>query len=224
MDIFSPQILLGLFLSIIHFIGEELSPKLERYHSELVSFAAGVMVTLLFMELVPLVAKDTFNFSFVLLGFVIFHSIGKYVHQRHPKQLRRELSVLDVWGFFLVNFLNGIAIVLIYEADQSLAFLLAVPLGIVELASSAFLAHLLEERRHWRHLMKITLSASVLLGALLGSVLPLSHRDASFFFSFSIGTLFYIVVRDMLPKHQAGKLEAFLLGVLLMYVSITAFG
>lgn len=223
MVILIPQLLLGLFLSILHYIGETLSPKLERYHIELVSFGAGVMVTLLFMEMLPLAAKNYFNYSFMLLGFVIFHSIGKYVHQRHPAQLKRELSNLDVAGFLLVNFLNGLAIVLVYDLDPQLAYLLAVPLGIVELASTAFLSHMIRKNRQ-KGPLKAVLSASVFLGALVGVVLPFEPREAAYLFSFAIGTLFYIVVRDMLPQHRQGKLEAFLLGVLLMYVSITAFG
>src|SRR3989304_7478188 len=92
-------LMLGLLLSIVHLAGETLSPKLERYHCELISFSAGVLITLLFSELLPIAARDNLNFTFILLGFVAFHSLEKYVYQRHPSQFKRELGRLDSAGF-----------------------------------------------------------------------------------------------------------------------------
>ncbi len=217
------QISLGAFLSIVHFTGEYVSEHLERHHAKLISLSSGVFITILFIDLLPLAARDPLNFPILLAGFVLFHSIEKYVYQRHPSQFTWRVQQLDAMGFFFVNFLNGFALVLIYDFNPQLAYFVILPLIFAELASSTLLSHVLE-KLDAGVLFKMFLSSSVFLGALVASALKFDEIVANNIFAFVIGTMFYIVVRDMVPKHREGRLEYFILGAFVMYLISHAFG
>jgi hypothetical protein len=205
---------LGLALGLAHYFGEVMNPRLEKYHSELISLAAGIFVTLLFIDLLPAAANSNLNFSLILLGFIIYHSLERVVYQRHPSQF--DTKQLSVAGFFFANFLNGVTISLIFGTDPELAYFVFFPMLLTELASSTMLSKLLE-RMQGRSFLKILLAASVFLGALAASFLNPDKGFASNVFAFVIGTTFYIVIRDMLPKHREGNLAYFLIGVIVMY-------
>ncbi|MBI5224716.1 hypothetical protein HY989_02505 [Candidatus Micrarchaeota archaeon] len=215
------QLGLGAILSFAHYLGETASENLEKYHSMLISLSSGVFITVLFVDLLPVASKDNLNFSLMLLGFVAFHAIEKFVYQRHPKQWK-ERKELSVAGFFFSNFLNGVAIVLMFQFDAQLAFLITIPLAFAELAQSTLLSHLIERMKE-RNTYKIVLSASVFMGAIVGSILHLNGILTNNVFSFIIGTMFYIVIRDMLPRHKEGRLDMFLLGVVSMYLILMIF-
>ncbi|MFH1257601.1 MAG: hypothetical protein V1658_01555, partial [Candidatus Micrarchaeota archaeon] len=139
------QLLLGTVLGLVHYFGEAINPKLEKYHSELISLSAGIFTAILFVDLLPAAANDNLNFSLILAGFVIYHIIEKTVYMRHPLQFGK--GELNLAGFFITNFRNGLAIALLYVTDPRLAGLVMAPLIIAELATSTLVASIIRRVR-----------------------------------------------------------------------------
>ncbi|MBK5113525.1 MAG: hypothetical protein KGD59_11250 [Candidatus Heimdallarchaeota archaeon] len=75
-----------LFLTLVHFIGEKISSKMKRFHAELESLGAGLMVGILFLELLPHIFKgygvlDFYIYIPLLAGFVIIALAEKIVYK-----------------------------------------------------------------------------------------------------------------------------------------------
>ena len=66
--IFSIPIFVTLGLTLIHFIGEKISEHMRKWHFHLESLGAGLMVGILFLELIP----HIFEGHQSQLGFYIY--------------------------------------------------------------------------------------------------------------------------------------------------------
>ncbi len=84
----------AIFLTLIHFVGEKISSRLHKWHSQLESLGAGLMVGILFLELLPQVSIGAIVLDFyiyipLLTGFVIIALIEKIVYK---KMLNEDIS------------------------------------------------------------------------------------------------------------------------------------
>lgn len=80
-------IAMALIITIIHFIGEKISEHLKTYHFHLQSFGAGLMVVIIFLELLPHIATgqehlDEFIYIPFLFGFTIIALVEKIIYKR----------------------------------------------------------------------------------------------------------------------------------------------
>ncbi|MHA1124711.1 MAG: hypothetical protein ACTSO7_03315 [Candidatus Heimdallarchaeota archaeon] len=86
-DIIIP-ISVALGLSVIHFIGEKISERMRKWHHHLESLGAGLMIGILFLELLPHIVSghDTalgfYIYIPLLAGFTIIALIEKIVYKR----------------------------------------------------------------------------------------------------------------------------------------------
>lgn len=88
------SLIFGLFLGTIHFYSErfEIPEGPGRYR--IISFAAGISIAYLFLVLLPHIYEaaarlHNFIFTFLLLGFVLFHLVEKMIY-KHADRERRE--------------------------------------------------------------------------------------------------------------------------------------
>ncbi|MBW2286149.1 MAG: hypothetical protein JRF65_16320, partial [Deltaproteobacteria bacterium] len=77
---------LGLTVAVIHLLGENIKIPTGSRHFRLISFAAGVSIGDLFLDLLPQTyyaaeQLKVFVFLFLLLGFSIVHLVEKYFYQ-----------------------------------------------------------------------------------------------------------------------------------------------
>ncbi len=106
---------MGLLLGIVHFFSEKLKPEEGAKHYRIVSFAAGISIAYLFLDLLPHTYEAAIHlknwvFLFLLLGFVIFHLAEKYIYQ-HSDQKKLELELKEIHSiFFIYYFLVGIVL------------------------------------------------------------------------------------------------------------------
>ena len=86
-DILVP-LAVAISLTLIHFIGEKISEKMRKWHFHLESLGAGLMVGILFLELLPQIfigqetALSFYIYIPLLAGFTIIALIEKIIYKR----------------------------------------------------------------------------------------------------------------------------------------------
>ena len=86
LDVVLP-ISVALTLTALHFIGEKISTKMTKWHAQLESLGAGLMVGILFLELLPQVLigstiLDAYIYIPLLAGFVFIALLEKIVYKK----------------------------------------------------------------------------------------------------------------------------------------------
>jgi len=197
------------------FIGHRISGLAAGHRDSVLSFSAGLLISLLFLVLVPdVIAKGVseFLFFFMLAGFLLMHLAEKYIyrHIMNKQELLEDLKVVHIIGFGLDNFLVGFIIASLVELDFYIVINLSVPLFLVMLTSSISLDSI--DTRLDDKYSKIILSVLPILGAILGIVLEFEHLVTNYVLAFVLGILFYMIVRDVLPQGRRGSPVLFFSG------------
>lgn len=204
---------IGTFLtSIISLIGifflrKTLRDKLSYYF---ISFAAGVMLTAAFVDILPEVQKQAKGlnvFTPVLFGIVVFFFIERFViwfhHHEHSGSIKPS-AILILFGDGLHNFFDGIAI--------AAAFLTNFGIGIT--TTLAIIAHEIPHEiadfsvlinggfSNKRALFFNFLSAlTAILGGILGFYfLKDLQKFTPIALAFTAGTFIYIACSDLIPE------------------------
>jgi hypothetical protein len=214
-------ILASLLLSVIHYFSHRISKVMEIHHVDVLSFSGGLLVTMIFLVLIPEVVRISTSstiFLFMLMGFIFFYLTEKYLYQhiKNKRQLLRELKELHAVGFFVDHYILGFILVTVLAIQGPLSFLILLPIFLHTISSSISLDHIHEKAK--THVNKIVLSISPLLGVLTALALDIEESVQALFLSFAIGMLIYIVNRDILPKDARGKPSLFILGVVIVGV------
>lgn len=217
---------LAIFLALLHFFSEEYGRHAEKFHVQLVSFSSGLFLGIIFLYLLPEFFKGEAHlegriYLLMLGGFVLFHLGEKYVYQhiKHRKELMQDLKALHAIGFFVDHFVVGITLFLAFSIEGSVSgFLIFVPLLLHTLSSSISLNHI---DSHFKRLSVsgIMLPLAPACGVLFAYFLNLEQALYYGLFSFVVGALLYVAVRDMLPREQ-GKPAFFLTGVLVSVAAV----
>ncbi len=222
---------LAFILSMVHFFSEEYSPKIERFHSELLSFSAGLFITFIFLDLLPeffagIEFAGRIAFLALLLGFVIFHIGEKYIYQHitNKRELLSELQAVHALGFFIDHFTVGVALFLTLSVpSESFRILIFIPLLLHTLSSSLSLTHL-DEVYSRKSIQSVLLTFSPLLGVAFAFLISPAEGTYYLLFSFVVGALLYVVIRDTIPKGRKGDPLFFMAGFLLSVILLAAAG
>src|SRR3989338_2736124 len=130
---------LALVLSFVYILSSRFSRHAERYHEHILSLGSGMLLGILFAEILPsLISEGTAFLSpiaistGILAGFVSYHLIEKYTykHATSSKEITKDIGYLHIAGFFIDNFLEGFVLVLIFglaAITNYLIFLLFIP-------------------------------------------------------------------------------------------------
>lgn len=106
----------AILIGVIHFLGGSTRPPGSRARYRIISFAAGVYLAYLFLDLLPKTYEAAtylrqWVFVFLLIGFSIVHLSEKWMNQHHDGgRLDTELNTVDSIAFFVYNFVVGIAL------------------------------------------------------------------------------------------------------------------
>ena len=212
----------AVIFSIINWFSEAYSSRLEKYHLLLLSFSSGLFITYIFVYLFSEITKHTTQFGawvFVamLLGFVLFHLGEKYLYQhvKDEKSLKKDLSQLHIFGFFIDHFVVGVVLFITLSVpDIALGFLIIIPLLLHVVSSSLALTHIDEHIKPGR-VISLLLATSPIFGVLFAYLLNLAPQYYFMLLSLVVGALLYIVVRDMMPRESLGRPHFFTLGVII---------
>ncbi|MEA2070025.1 MAG: hypothetical protein U9O98_01905 [Asgard group archaeon] len=99
-------ILMALAITLLHFLGEKISQHLRQLHYELESFGSGLIVGIIFLELLPHLYTgfenlDTYSlgdyiFIPMLIGFTIVALAEKFVYRKLINDLKREIRQQEI--------------------------------------------------------------------------------------------------------------------------------
>lgn len=215
----SIPVLLALVLSIVHFFSRTISKIIEKHHINITSFSAGMFLTLIFLDFLPRAAVGTEHnapvFLALAIGFVMYHLSEKYLYQhvKNKEALLEELAELHNVGFFIDHLMIGFVMVLTFKLTSYTNYLIFIPFLLHTISSSMSLEHI--RARIKTEVNRFMLSVSTLLGALFAHFAQLETFWYYTLFSFFLGALLYISVRDMLPGGKKGNPLMFLIGFLL---------
>lgn len=218
-------IIYGALVSLLHFSSDYLTLKLSRYKERLLSFGAGISITYLFLEILPLINEvaqnlRTWSYISILAGFASFHLIEKYVYQHAKREeLFHKLKQVHSLGFFVYYFIVGIVLFYLIAQDTMAGTLFLIPILFHSSISSASAKEIhedIKENKYWR----LFLSSSTILGVLTFYLLNISLPFIFSALGFVIGILFYIIIKDILPEQTEGDPKYFVLGLVLFLMLI----
>lgn len=223
------ELFVAIFFTIILFLISYFSEGLEIKNVEskrqAKSFAGGIAITYLFLELIPrsIPTDGELFFLFILLGFCAFHLLEEYLYEHADgKKLKRELKEEHAVLFAGYHVLVGM--LLLYFLRQNILFgvLFFIPVALQALLSSAALRNVYEPLRT-KGSVKIFLALMPLLGVIITLFLPLTPRVFHMLTGVIAGSLIHLVVRDIIPKNRQGYPTFFALGVITMmgFLSLT---
>jgi zinc transporter ZupT len=220
---FAP-LFVSLILIFFHFFGEVISKHIERFHLGLISFGAGLVVATFFLEILPEISfSEVFLGRFIylifLIGFILIHIVEKFVYKEISiKKIEPERTKFEAAGYVALQLLSGLIVAIFFEAYGELAYIILVPFYVRAFAISVSSSHIYEKiNNKFNRLFKIT---SPVIGTLCGLFLIQNRTQLYSVFSFTMGLVLYIVVRDMIPRGKKGKPVFFILGSV---ISITMF-
>lgn len=218
-------IILAFVLSAVYIISNKISTKTEKYHEHILSLGSGMLLAIIFSEVIPelidvgtkFLSSEMISLS-ILSGFVGYHLIEKYTykHVKTSKELIKDIGYLHVGGFFIDNFLEGFVLVLLFgltTIENYLVYILFIPLLLGDIAASITLRHINDKFRLGK-IGLILLSSSIVFGAITGTMLNLGTQQFYLALALITGVFIYFVTRDELPRGRRGKPKIFLIGLL----------
>lgn len=219
------SIVFAIFLSFVNFFAEMFSQKIEKHHTRLLSASSGILAAYIFLAFLPeaLKAESMLGenvFVFMLLGFILFHVLEKFVYQhvKNKNKLMVDLSELHALGFVLDHFVVGMILFFAVNSEDILTgAIIILPLFLHVISSSIALTHI---HKFFEKNLLVMLALSI--SPLLGTIFALFIRDTFFyntFFAMTIGTLLYVTIRDMNPQ-DGGEIRYFIFGAILSAVII----
>ncbi len=169
---------LGIFLGFIHFIGESIKMPSGIRHYQLISFAAGISIGYLFLDLLPHTYDAAAHlksgvFFFLLMGFSLVHLVEKYFYQHtEASKLRTEFKTIHSVTFFIYYFLVGFVVVEIVQKSVLEGILFIFPVTLHAGLSTASLSeiHGRFQPTAWE---RVLLSLATPIGVLFASAFPL---------------------------------------------------
>lgn len=217
---------LALALGIVHYLGEGLKIPEGIKHYPLISFAAGVSVSYLFLDLLPYTYKaaahmESSVFLFLLLGFATVHLVEKYFYQHGKKtKLHHNFKIVHSVTFFLYYFLVGCVLVELTQDSILEGTLFVFPVMLHAGLSSASLSEI-HGRFSQNTRERILLALAAPAGVLVTFVFPLPLSMHNITISAIAGILLYVFVKEFLPEREKGQPIFFILGLILFYLVLT---
>ncbi len=213
---------LGMGVGALHLLSVKIKPKEGPRYYKIFSFAAGISISYLFLDLLPhtyeaAASLKNWVFVFLLLGFSIHHLSEKYIYQ-HAEQdkISQELHVVHSVGFFLYYFVVGIVIKEKIQDSILEGALFMIPIGLHAALSTASLAQIHGDIRE-KLGAKIALSFPTLLGVIFAMLISIPATVDNIMVSLIAGILLYIFVKEFIPEKKKGEPLLFLLGLGLFF-------
>lgn len=227
-------ILISTFVvSLISFIGIiTLSFKqkfLEKILLFLVSLSAGALIGSAFLHLIPeSIEKTSYTFILVIMGFVIFFTIEKFLHWQHCHEQHCKIhtfAYLNLVGDFFHNFLDGLIIASSFIISNNLG--LTTTLAIIiheipqEIGDFGVLIYGGFSKRK-ALMLNFLVALTAIIGGIAGFFLSsFSNLFLIFIPPIAAGGFIYIAASDLIPElkdkpQSFFHLAIFILGIFLM--------
>jgi ZIP family zinc transporter len=195
------------------FIGVIRKPS-EKFMYMMLSFAAGVMMAISFLEMIPEsidLSSEWMSIAGVLIGSLVMYGIDRMIPHIHPglcsdgiKNDLKKTSIYLILGIFLHNFPEGMAIATGTISDTKMSLVIALAIAIHNIpegiCTSAPYYHCTHNR-----LKAFLVSSSTALPVLLGFITAyylfrsISLAFIGFLVAFTAGIMIFICVDELIP-------------------------
>lgn len=219
------SIILSLVLGIVHYFSEKIYSLISAQRIKIISFAAGISITYLFLVLFPelyyaVEHLQKLLFIYLLLGFASFHLIEKFIYKYARKRdLKRELKEAHSIAFFIYYFLIGIILVNFVKINILAGVLFFIPIFFHTAFTPVSLSGIHQKVRENR-LAKLILSGSAFFGVILAKNILIPQKIYHALLGFVVGILLYVIVRELIPRKKKGEPLFFVLGIILYLILI----
>lgn len=236
-------LVLGLFIIIGAFLMHIFENK-ERFLVISLSMAFGVMVSLIFLELLP-ESFEIFNekyssiisiamiLIFSIIGFLILKILDKFIpdHEDDDEANLIHVGIVSSISIILHNIIEGMAIYNTFNTSINLGILLSIgvglhniPLGMV--LSSTFYKSLSNKKKS--NVIIFLISTSTFVGGLIMCIFNNVFKNEfiiGLLLSITVGMLVYINIIEILPKLIKSKdkkmiITSIIVGILILFVSV----
>ena len=202
-------------------------------------FAAGVMLAISFLELIP-EAIELSSIPYTIIGLIAgtlaMYGVDRLIPHIHPSLCSQEqgcnlerTSTFLILGIFLHNFPEGLAIAAggVAEAEISVVIALAIAIhNIPEGVCTSAPNYLATGKRLQSFLLSSSTALPLLAGFLLGKYIfpgiPLYLMGL--IVSATAGLMIYITVDELIPSSCAGESHSTIFSVLLGVVLVIGLG
>lgn len=209
------------------------------YICNMLCFAAGVMLTISFLELIPeslVISSSGISVLGVVLGALAMYALDKIIPHIHPRLCGQEqgcnlerTSVYLILGMFLHNFPEGMAIAIgsVTEAKVSITIALAIAIHNIPegICTSAPYYHSTGKR-----MQAFLLSASTAIPILIGYVTAryvfqqVSIQVVALLISSTAGLMIYITADELIPQSCPGTNHLTIFSLILGVVFVIVLG
>lgn len=235
---------LAFFGSVVALIGgvvflysRRLSDKLSCYS---IPFAAGVLLTVALIGILPEVSEAIGNRAFVIVLFSFFGSyffeyfLFEFHHHesKHVKGKKAQISLVVV-GDTIHNFVDGLAIAASYLINPGLGFVTTISTFLHEVPHEIGDFGILLNAG-WKKKKVLFVNFVSALATILGAVLMMFFDKlnilnvSDYLLAVAAGMFLYLGASDFLPHIHEGKVSpaksafALFLGVVIMYLTLSA--
>lgn len=209
---------------------------IEFANKYIVSFAAGVMLSAAFLDLMPeaMSVQEPQNvLAFVLAGIVSFFFMERFLlwHHHHDEcHHSKPASFLVLFGDAIHNFVDGVAIASAFIADFSLGVSTTIAIAFHEIPQEVADFGVLVEsgmKKSKALLYNFYSALTSVLGGIVGYYFLSSFKNYEYIFlGFGAGMFIYIACSDLIPEMHKdshkfdGWLQSipFVLGLLLIVI------
>lgn len=214
-------LIFSLFVSITYYFSNRFDLKDKSYSKKIVSFAAGVSITYVLLELFPIFTEGAqaiskWLFASILIGFMAHHLIEREIyHHAIRKRLHRMLTTEEHVSSFIYHFVVGFLLVPFAEKSITQAVLFFIPILAYTLVST------LPTEPHISRVKGFLLSAATPLGVIISSIFQNTPLWLVYFLvGLVVGVLLFIVTRHHIPVGRKGEVEYFALGFIIYSIII----
>ncbi len=237
-------IIASIIVSLVSFIGALAllmnNRSLNKVLMFLISFSAGGLIGGAFLHLIPEAVKhsgENINiFNFVILGFVLFFILEKYLYWRHCHKGEQceihphPVTYLNLIGDGIHNFIDGAIIGLSFYVDIKVGIVSTLMVILHEIPQELgdFGVLLYGGLTKFKALFYNFLSAlTAVVGTIVGFFVSENvHNIIVYLLPIAAGGFIYIAASDLIPEIQKQKklklanvsLVFFIFGIIIMYL------
>ena len=172
-----------------------------RNKNKVVSFAAGLLIAHLFLQLYPLLLRENkyieeLVFFFVLLGFLLFFLLGKFVYS-HPKTriIAKEIGLFHAFGIFLYYLLIGMGLTTLLNLSLISGILFFIPIFLYSIFGEISLFHVHPDFKEGLF-VKLLFFSSGLIGVIAAKLVFISFLISFCVLGFLIGCSTFLAVKE----------------------------
>lgn len=209
------------------------------YICNMLCFAAGVMLAISFIELIPeslAVSSPGISVSGVILGSLAMYGLDRIIPHIHPRLCAQEqgcnlerTSVYLILGMFLHNFPEGMAIAIgsVTEMKVSITIALAVAIHNIPegICTSAPYYHSTGKRMR-AFLLSSATAVPILVGYITARAVfqQVSPQVVGLLISATAGLMIYITADELIPHSCAGSNHQTIFSLILGVVFVILLG